>query len=133
MQRKNSASRIGGAYRGCHQLLRLLYCLGVVSLSLLGQMSFASESGHGPECISLVAQSADAKHADLSGVGHSGDGIHIRVHSACSAGVCLPIGLRDGFTPVVVPARNTDLHLMSEWDDRAGRPVAPGYRPPISV
>lgn len=133
MQRKNNARRIGGAYRGCPQLLRLLCCLAVVSLSFFGQLSYASESGHGPKCISMMAQSTDANHVDLSGAGDSGKGSHIRFHSTCSAGACLPIGLRVGITPAVVPAKNIDLLLMSEWDDRAGRPVAPGYRPPISV
>lgn len=133
MQRRNDARRIESARPGHLRLLRLFSCILVISLSFLGQPSFASGRGHGPECIGMTAQSADSVHLDLSGAGDSGDVSFIRFHSTCSAGACVPLGLRDGFIPVVVRARNTDLYVTSTWDDPAGRPVAPAYRPPISV
>ena len=133
MRRTIHAKEVSGGRRQRQYSLRLICWIAVVFLSLFGQFSMAAARDHSSGCSSMVSLHASADHATFLDSADLGDGGQGPLHSLCSSGACLPIGLRDIPSDAAVLSVGTDVLEPGDGDTCAGLPVSPGYRPPISI
>lgn len=133
MRRTNHAKGVSGGRGQRQYTLRLICWIAVVFLSLFGQFSLTAAGDHSSGCSSTVSLHASADNATFLDSADLGDGGQGPLHSLCSSGACLPIGLRDIPSDAAVLSVGTDVLEPGDGDTCAGLPVSPGYRPPISI
>lgn len=117
---------------GQHIILRALFGVALVTLSLFGQPSSSSDSAMSPGCIAMTTHADAADHMDLSVSADHGTRVTELHSSICASAGCLSAYIQEGLPQTALTPSDTVVFSMFERESGAGRAVSPDYRPPIT-
>jgi hypothetical protein len=113
-------------------ILRALFCVALVSLSLFGQPSSSSDRAMNSGCIAMEAHVAAAEQMVIGESGDHGANMTEMHFSICASAGCVSVSIQESLPPTAFTSGDTAAFGMFEHEGGAGRAVSPEYRPPIT-